>query len=76
VFEALARQHPNVVFLKIDVDKVPTIKAILGIWAMPSFFFFKNKQKVGSFMGANESALRRGIANDGQVSICSSCVIL
>ena len=31
---------------------------------------------VGSFMGANEALLRRGIANDGKVGICSSmCTI-
>ncbi|KAG7368203.1 thioredoxin [Nitzschia inconspicua] len=75
VFEALARQHPNVVFVKVDVDKVPTIKTILGVWAMPSFFFFKNGKKLSSFMGANENALRRGIANDGNVGMCSSCSI-
>jgi thioredoxin 1 len=76
VFEALARQYsPNVVFIKIDVDKFPKIKTILGVWAMPSFYFFKNQTQVGKFMGANESALRRGIQNDGNVGICSSCNI-
>lgn len=75
VFEALARQHSDIVFIKVDVDKVPTIKAILGVWAMPSFFFFKGGKKISGFMGANEGTLRRGVANDGNIGMCSSCCI-
>eukprot|EP00537_Pseudo-nitzschia_pungens_P004292 CAMPEP_0172359924 /NCGR_PEP_ID=MMETSP1060-20121228/4033_1 /TAXON_ID=37318 /ORGANISM="Pseudo-nitzschia pungens, Strain cf. cingulata" /LENGTH=123 /DNA_ID=CAMNT_0013081747 /DNA_START=36 /DNA_END=407 /DNA_ORIENTATION=+ len=75
VVEALAREHPEILFVKVDVDQVPTIKSILGVFAMPSFYFFKDGARAGSFMGANESMLRRGIANDGRVGICSSCVI-
>jgi thioredoxin 1 len=75
IFEALARQYPDVVFIKVDVDKMPTIKSILGVWAMPSFFFFRNKVKISSFMGANEAALRRGIVNDGRIGVCSSCSV-
>ncbi|OEU14648.1 thioredoxin-like protein [Fragilariopsis cylindrus CCMP1102] len=71
VFDALARENSqttnDIVFVKVDVDKVPTIKSILGVWAMPSFFFLKDGNKVGSFMGANENLLRKGIANDGYV---------
>lgn len=79
VFDALAREHSpkGIVFVKIDVDQVPSIKSILGVWAMPSFFFLKDGNKVGSFMGANENLLRQGIANDGNVGgICSSMCII
>ena len=76
VVDALARQHPEILFVKVDVDKVPSIKLILGVFAMPSFYFLKEGNKVGSFMGANEALLKKGIANDGQVGgICSSCSI-
>jgi len=76
VFDALAREHPEVVFVKVDVDKVPSIKVILGVWAMPSFFFLRDGDKVGSFMGANEALLRRGISTGGNVGgICSSCSV-
>ena len=72
--DALARQHPEILFVKVDVEQVPSIKVILGVWAMPSFYFLKEGEKVGSFMGANEALLKKGIANDGYVggSICSS----
>eukprot|EP00536_Pseudo-nitzschia_multiseries_P016773 jgi/Psemu1/222551/e_gw1.1229.5.1 len=75
VVEALAREHPEILFLKVDVDKVPSIKGILNVFAMPSFYFFKDGARVGSFMGANEGMLRRGVANGGHVGMCSSCAI-
>jgi thioredoxin 1 len=71
----MARQYTDVVFLKVDVDKVPSIKNILGVWAMPTFAFLRNGNKVGSFMGANEQSLRRGLENDGNMGVCSSCSI-
>mmetsp|Transcript_13534 Transcript_13534/g.28568 ORF Transcript_13534/g.28568 Transcript_13534/m.28568 type:complete len:133 (-) Transcript_13534:1943-2341(-) len=76
VVDALAREHPEIVFVKVDVDEVPAIKTILGVWVLPSFFFLREGNKVGSFTGANEGLLRKGIANDGYVGgVCSSCVI-
>mmetsp|Transcript_13440 Transcript_13440/g.19812 ORF Transcript_13440/g.19812 Transcript_13440/m.19812 type:complete len:124 (+) Transcript_13440:3-374(+) len=75
VFEALAQEYPHIVFIKVDVDKVPSIKHIVGVWAMPTFAFFQNGVKVGSFMGANERLLRRGLQNNGIVSVCSTCVL-
>mmetsp|Transcript_30649 Transcript_30649/g.34941 ORF Transcript_30649/g.34941 Transcript_30649/m.34941 type:complete len:126 (-) Transcript_30649:342-719(-) len=76
VFEALAQQHPEVVFLKVDVDQMPSIKSILNVWAMPTFAFLKHGSKVGSFVGAKESTLRYGIENDGNVGVCASCTIM
>ena len=76
VFEALAVQYPSVVFLKVDMDQVPTLKNVLGVWALPTFCFFRYGKRVGSFMGANERLLRRGLENNGEVSMCSGmCVI-
>ena len=63
----------NVIFIKLNVDNVPaSIKTELSIWVLPTFIFYKDGKKVGSFMGANERLLLRGLENNGQVSICSS----
>lgn len=73
VFERLASDYPNVVFIKLNADSIPaSIKTELSIWVLPTFVFFKDGKKVGSFMGANERLLVRGLENNGQVSICSS----
>ena len=74
--DALALEYPEVRFLKVDVEKVPTIKSDLGIWAMPTFVFLKDGNKVGAFMGAKEDLLRKGVANGGNVGACASfCAI-
>jgi thiol-disulfide isomerase/thioredoxin len=75
IFEAMAIQYADVVFIKIDVDKVPRLKNELGVWALPTFCFLKRGKKVGSVMGANERNVRRGLENDGNVGVCSSCCI-
>jgi len=77
VFEALASEYTDVVFIKIDMDQVPSLKSELGVWALPTFCFYRYGKKQGSFMGANEKLLRRGLENNGEVSMCStlSCTI-
>ena len=75
IFEAMALQHSDVVFVKVDVETFPAIKSELGVWALPTFCFLKNGRKVSSFMGANERNLKRGLENDGNLGVCSSCSV-
>ncbi len=77
VFCDLASQYPNVVFIKVDMDKVSAqLKTVLGVWALPTFCFFRYGKKVGSFMGANERLLIKGLEHNGEVNMCSSMCIL
>ena len=74
--DALAAEHPDVVFVKLDVDSCPRTAQRLRVMAMPTFIFLKNGNRLGSFMGANEALLRQGIESDGKVGgICSSCAV-
>ncbi|KZF23207.1 thioredoxin [Xylona heveae TC161] len=57
----LSEEFPNVKFYKIDVDEVSDVAADLSIRAMPTFILFKNGQRVGEVVGANEKALRAAI---------------
>jgi thioredoxin 1 len=77
VFSALALHYTDVVFLKVDMEAAPGLKGALGVWALPTFLFFRYGKKVGSFMGANERLLRRGLEHNGEVSMCSSlpCIV-
>ena len=76
IFEQLAGQYPDIVFIKVDMDQAgPSLKSELGVWALPTFCFLRDGKKVGSFMGANESLLRQGLEQDGRVSMCSMCSI-
>jgi len=71
-FEALATQHTETVFIKVDVDKAPAVSKLVGVWALPTFAFFRHGKKVSSFMGADERKLQRGLENDGDLGICGS----
>ena len=76
IFERLAGEYPHVVFIKVDMDQAgASLKSELGVWALPTFCFFRHGRKLGSFMGANVTLLRQGLENDGRVSMCSMCSI-
>merc|ERR1711915_714267 len=51
-------------FYKIDVDDVPDVAQELGVRAMPTFFLFKNGEKVSEVVGANPKALEAAIQNN------------
>ena len=61
-FESLARENPDVIFIKVDVDKVPEVAGEHGIRGMPTFLFFRDGAKVGEVVGADLRSLAAKIA--------------
>ncbi|PSN56074.1 Thioredoxin-2 [Blattella germanica] len=59
--ELLAAEHPDVVFLKVDVDECEDIATEYDIKAMPTFVFIKNGSKIDDFSGNNADMLERYI---------------
>ncbi|XP_066249501.1 UBX domain-containing protein 4 isoform X1 [Euwallacea similis] len=59
--ERMAKEFPNVVFLKVDVDESGDISREYGITAMPTFVFLKNRREVSRVQGADGSRLRSTI---------------
>ncbi|XP_056884788.1 thioredoxin-like [Takifugu flavidus] len=61
-FEALSKKegNANVVFVKVDVDKVPELTDKYKVTAMPTFMFFKDG-KIETIVGANEGKLEAKI---------------
>ncbi|XP_018412723.1 PREDICTED: thioredoxin-like [Nanorana parkeri] len=57
IFEALSQSHPDVVFLKVDVDDAQDVAQHCDIKCMPTFHFYKNGSKVHEFSGANKDSL-------------------
>jgi thioredoxin 1 len=51
-------QFQDVYFIKLDVDEVPDAAQELGVKAMPTFYFFKNGDKVDDLTGANPAGLK------------------
>ena len=58
VYEKMANEFPQAVFVKVDVDQNRDVAAQCGIRAMPTFKLFKNKSEIAMVQGGDESALR------------------
>ena len=60
-FERLSSKYPNVVFLKVDVDKCKPVARAQGISAMPTFQFYRGGQKFFGFRGASAGKIESSI---------------
>ncbi|XP_044762662.1 thioredoxin-2 isoform X2 [Coccinella septempunctata] len=56
--EELAKEHANVLILKVDVDECEDIAMEYNISSMPTFIFIKRKETITSFSGANYEKLK------------------
>ncbi|KAI0765223.1 thioredoxin-like protein [Fomes fomentarius] len=68
VFEQLAADYPNAVFLKVDVDKLQQIAAKYNVTAMPTFYAIKESGPVDSVRGANDRGLAAMVAKHASTS--------
>lgn len=60
-FETWSTQHPNIEFVKVNVDESGDITESEGITAMPTFKGYKNGQLIDSIQGANETKIQQMI---------------
>jgi thioredoxin 1 len=60
-YKELSENHPDVVFLKVDVDENPDTAAKYSVSAMPTFVFIKGGDVVDRLMGANPARLEEMI---------------
>lgn len=58
VFEELSSKHPDLIFLKVDVDNVEEVASECAISAMPTFQVWKNGEKVDELVGAAKDNLK------------------
>ncbi|KAL0557922.1 hypothetical protein IC582_006479 [Cucumis melo] len=60
-FSELAKNHPGVMFLKVDVDELNAIASEWKINAMPTFVFVKGGETLHKIVGADRAALLKKI---------------
>ena len=61
IFEAMAEEFSDCVFVKVDVEAASDVAEQCGIRAMPTFQYFKNGEKVFAFSGASEKKIRENV---------------
>jgi len=59
--EELAKENPDVVFLKVDIDECDDIATEYEVQSMPTFIFIKNSAKIDGFSGANYEKLKETV---------------
>ena len=57
IFEKLAEEYTEIVFVKVDVDEAEEVAGKCGIQAMPTFQFFRNGKKIQEMKGADQAKL-------------------
>lgn len=61
LFEELASTNPDMVFIKVDVDKFGSVAAQCKVSSMPTFQFYKDKSGTIQFSGANRDKLKESV---------------
>ncbi|GAB4827724.1 hypothetical protein Ancab_034610 [Ancistrocladus abbreviatus] len=61
-FHELADKYASVMFLTVDVDKMPEFSTSWDIKATPTFYVLKNGEAVDKLVGANQRELSKKIA--------------
>ncbi|KAL3677613.1 hypothetical protein R1sor_027561 [Riccia sorocarpa] len=59
VFVELSKKHPNLIFLKVDVDKLQEVASRWEVTAMPTFIYIKDNKVADKIVGANKDELER-----------------
>mmetsp|Transcript_25931 Transcript_25931/g.40263 ORF Transcript_25931/g.40263 Transcript_25931/m.40263 type:complete len:106 (+) Transcript_25931:240-557(+) len=62
IFEQMAKENPDVTFIKVDVDEGQDVAAQAGVTCMPTFMFYKDGKKVEQLEGADEATLKANVA--------------
>jgi thioredoxin len=61
-FEALEREYPNLIFVKIDLDEEREIAEQCEITSVPTFLVYKHAQLVDLVKGADVTMLKSMVA--------------
>ncbi|KAG8940844.1 hypothetical protein FRC04_004995 [Tulasnella sp. 424] len=59
IFEKLSETIPGAEYYKVDVDDQEAVSQEVGIKAMPTFIAYKNGEKIGELVGADQAGLQK-----------------
>ncbi|XP_075360429.1 glutaredoxin-3 isoform X2 [Mycteria americana] len=72
VMAALAKEHMQVTFVKLEAEAVPEVSEKYGISSVPTFLFFKNSQKIDRLDGAHAPELTKKVQRHASSSSVSA----
>ncbi|NXX87555.1 GLRX3 protein, partial [Centropus bengalensis] len=72
VMAALAKEHTQVTFVKLEAEAVPEVSEKYGISSVPTFLIFKNSQKVDRLDGAHAPELTKKVQRHASSSSISA----
>ncbi|KAJ8754608.1 hypothetical protein K2173_010699 [Erythroxylum novogranatense] len=61
LFEELAKNYKNILFLSVDVDEVQEVASKMNVKAMPTFVFMREEAQVDKLVGANPEEIKKRI---------------
>uniref|UniRef100_A0A8D0BN23 Glutaredoxin 3 n=1 Tax=Salvator merianae TaxID=96440 RepID=A0A8D0BN23_SALMN len=61
VMAELAKEHPQITFVKLEAEAVPEVSEKYEITSVPTFLFFKNCQKIDRLDGAHAPELTKKV---------------
>lgn len=64
VFEELSYANKHCVFLRLNTNRAPDMVDSLDVNRIPTFFFYRNGDKVDELVGANEHRLKQSFAKN------------
>ncbi|VUZ57179.1 unnamed protein product, partial [Hymenolepis diminuta] len=73
--ETLAKEDQHVVLVLIDIDDAEDLIPFYSLYAVPSFYFFKNQEEIGIQVGGDYSILRSCIRKYKRVKETEDTVI-
>ena len=69
VYKELSDQYPEVIFLKVDAQKLSSLAAKENVMFLPTFKTYKNKQPLSTFTGADKTRIVDVLENDGVATL-------
>ncbi|KAF6317224.1 glutaredoxin 3 [Rhinolophus ferrumequinum] len=67
VMAELAKEHPQVSFVKLEAEAVPEVSEKYEISSVPTFLFFKNSQRIDRLDGAHAPELTKKVQRHASV---------
>ena len=64
VFENVSLENKDCVFIRVDTNKAEQLSDTLDINVLPSFFFYRNTEKIDEMLGANETIFMEKMASN------------